>query len=175
MKTQPKINPKPEDASQEACLPSEAVRQSLLKSLAAVRRRCDGPDAIPSDSENTKPLIDINSDAVSTTRLCAAAVPVAGPSPPTRKAAPSAPSGSCLSLERDNQVYVLTNAGCTGRKVIAVVEIKLSSGITKCRGHVVQTSQKLGTVMPNLNYECIENGSDCSMRSVKAIFPFCAW
>lgn len=175
MKTQPKINPKPEDAPQEACLPSEAVRQSLQRSLAAVRRRCDGPDADPSDIESTKPLIEINSDAVSTTPLCGAAVPAAGPSAATRKSTSSIPSGSCLSLERDNQVYRLTNAGCAGRKVIAVVEIKLSSGITKCRGHVVQTSQKLGTAMPNLSYECVENGADCSTRSVKSIFPFCAW
>lgn len=98
--------------------------------------------------------------------------PVTAPPP---RVAPSAPPQSCLAVERRNGVYWLNNAQCSGQKVLAVVEIRLNSGVLKCRGHVVTGSTKLGTTQPALNYECIQGTADCSPQSVKAIFPYCAW
>lgn len=155
------------DAGQNACVPSESVRQSLQRSLAAVGRRCDRSE---NDETATKTLIEARTNFLASAPLCAAQ-PAAGPTGPQT----ATPGGECLSLEREGQVYWLKNKGCAGRKVIAVVEIHLSSGVIKCRGHVVEASRKLGTAVPTINYECVENTPGCSTKSVRAIFPFCAW
>ncbi len=165
--SQPKAAAKPGENAREACLPNEAARKSLQRSLASVRRHCEAPDA-GADAEATKPLVEINADVLATTPICGGGSRLA--------ASPSEADGnSCLSLNQAGSVYYLANTRCTGSKVIAVVEIKLSSGAIKCRGHVIASQTKLGTTKPNINYECVENGSDCSTKSVKGIFPYCSW
>ncbi|RTL64766.1 MAG: hypothetical protein EKK41_21065 [Hyphomicrobiales bacterium] len=170
-RTQEKPGSAPGEAGRESCLPDEAARKSLQRSLFSVRRRCEAPDA-GSEAENTRPLIDINADVLTSAPICGQqrAAAFASPGAP----APVDPN-SCLALTQRGAVYWLENTRCQGSKVIAVVEIKLASGVIKCRGHTVSAEAKLGTTRPNLNYECVENGSDCTPRSVKGIFPYCSW
>jgi hypothetical protein len=163
VKAQPRAASQPGDPTREACVPTEAARKALLRSLVAVRRKCAAADAAPADVAATTPLLDINTDVIGALPVCSTV------------ASPSAPSGSCLSLDLSGAVYSLSNVNCPGQKVIAVVEIKLTSGVVKCRGHVVTKTAKLGTSKPNINYECVQNGSDCSQQSVKSIFPYCSW
>jgi hypothetical protein len=170
-RTQEKTNAAPGEAGRESCLPDEAARKSLQRALFSVRRRCEAPDA-GSDAENTRPLIDINADVLTSAPICGQQRPASFASPGA--AAPVDPN-SCLALTQRGAVYWLENTHCQGSKVIAVVEIKLSSGVIKCRGHTVSAEAKLGTTRPNLNYECVENGRDCTPRSIKGIFPYCSW
>lgn len=167
LKTQPKRGAQPGDAAKEACVPNEGARKSLQRGLESVRRRCQGADAASNDVVATLPILEINADALTTMPVCSGAQ-IAGkqPIPQTQE---------CLSLELNGGVYWLSNVNCSGQKIITVVEIKLSSGILKCRGHIVTKTTKLGTTKPIVNYECIQNERDCSMKSVKAIFPYCAW
>lgn len=163
VKTHPKAAAQPGNPAKEACIPSEAARKALLRALAAVRRKCESADATPADAAATTPLVDINTDVIGALPVCVAV------------AAPAAQARSCLSLDLNGAVYWLSNVNCAGQKVIAVVEIKLTSGVVKCRGHVLTKSAKLGTTKPNINYECVQNDSDCSQQSVKSIFPYCSW
>lgn len=169
IKTQPKRGAQPGGPAKEACVPNEGVRKSLQRALAAVKRKCQGTEAASNDVVATLPLVEINVDAVANMPVCAAAH-VAG----NRPGANVQPQ-ECLTLEFHDGVHWLNNANCGGQKIIAVVEIKLTSGILKCRGHIVTKTTKLGTTRPILNYECVQNERDCSVKSVKAIFPYCAW
>lgn len=169
LKSQPKRGAQPGGPAKEACVPNEGIRKSLQRGLAAVRRKCEAAEAASGDVAATLPLLEINADAITSMPVCAGAQ-IAGKQPGA-----FTPSQECMSVELKEGVHWLTNVNCSGQKVIAVVEIRLTSGILKCRGHIVTKSTKLGTTKPILNYECIQNERDCTVKSVKAIFPYCAW
>lgn len=199
--TQRKLNAAPGQPGAESCLPSEAARKSLQRSLNGVRRQCDTAEGAQ-DYKTTKPLIEINADVLATAPVCGppleVAAPAAPPPPlpkppaqqpqasarpdvPAKPAPPATDAGrdfdpnSCLSMGMEGTIYAIENTLCPGARVITVVEIRLASGVRKCRGHVVTALTKLGTAKPIINYECIDNGADCTVKTVKGMFPYCTW
>ena len=181
----------------QACAPGEGARQELLKALARVRARCD---ELPSDplAPATKIMIDINEGFVRSLPLCrgeeaSVAAPKAAPAPPPAAvpaAAPGAatapgpaqPAGSpgrCLHISRVSpERYTISNRGCGGSTVLAIVETRGAAGEVECRAHAIgqsMTVRSLNNTPPQVNHECLWSQGNCSKDHLDGMFPECDW
>ena len=169
-----------EQQANAACLPSEAVRQELLNSLARAAAKCQNPSSPDQSTQHTRTMITINEGFVGTLPLCRAQEqPAQTATEPPHPAQPAKPSRPCLEMSslKPGQ-YMLSNRHCVDSKVLAIVEIKKSTGETECKVHTIEKRLVLATqnaLRPQLNYDCPLNVARCTKEFVSKMFPECDW
>ena len=110
----------------------------------------------------------------------AVAAPAQHPAPapptpaPTQRPVPVPP---CLQLSQlPRERYVLTNRGCTGYSVLAVVETPDASGKTECKSYIIRdklTLRAAAGAPPRVNHECVFNQVLCTKNHIGSMFPEC--
>jgi hypothetical protein len=163
-----------------ACINGEAQRKELLRALAGVLAKCVGPAEPDPATHQLRELIGINQGFVAGLALCPPeARPEPAPEIPPAPAAPPAQARECLEIARvaPNR-YVLANRGCSGTRVLAIVETRATSGETRCKAHTVDKTATIAApadTRPQLNYECALSEQRCTRQRLAAMFPECDW
>jgi hypothetical protein len=160
-----------------SCVPDEAARQELLRTLRSVRLRCDAPG--DASAFQTKPLVEANGDFLTSLAVCRAEIPatwttntVTNANAPIKAAGPP-----CLEVSRaGSERYTLANGRCRGKTVLAVVETREASGKVECKGYAVGRTKAVQTQKNSqlqLNYECLLGQGKCTLANVATMFPEC--
>jgi hypothetical protein len=165
---------------QEACVPSEVVRQGLLLALAKTRTTCDEAPWLDQSAKQTKELIDINASVIGSVGLCRTEEsPTRGVEPDPVAPRTALRQRACLDIAQlDADSYVLSNRKCGGSTVLAVIERRGPSGKIDCRGYTVETKLAVATLKdarPQINSECVLEQGSCTRATVASIFPECDW
>jgi hypothetical protein len=160
-----------------ACIATEVSRRELLGALVNARRTCEASTAPDPATEQTRALIGINESFVASLGLCPADPPKRAAAPdPARKAAQPR---ECLEISRVTaERYVLANRGCSGSKVLAIVETRGATGKIECRAHTIDEQATIaapGKVRPQLDYQGPIGQPRCTKEHLAAMFPECDW
>jgi hypothetical protein len=164
--------------AEEACIPTEAVRQELLRSLARARAKCEGSSESDQNAQQTKTLININESFIASIPLCRSAdLPSWATKTDPVATRPSLPSGPCLEISRlSPDRYDLSNRRCGGGTVLAVIETRGSSGEVVCKQYTINQNMTVTTQRnsrPQINYECLISREKCTKEHLGNMFPEC--
>lgn len=82
----------------------------------------------------------------------------------------------CLTITQSSAAtYMIENTGCAAQSVLAAIELSAGRSEPRCFTKKIRSQISIASesAAPVVNYQCIEGARDCSVETLRAMFPEC--
>jgi hypothetical protein len=82
----------------------------------------------------------------------------------------------CLSITQSSAAtYMIENTGCADQSVLAAIELSAGRTESRCFTKKIRTQISIASenAAPIVNYQCIEGAQNCSVETLRGMFPEC--
>jgi hypothetical protein len=82
----------------------------------------------------------------------------------------------CLTIKQSSAAtYMIENTACATQSVLAAIELSTDNAEARCFTKKIRTQISIASehAAPVVNYQCIEGTQNCSVETLRGMFPEC--